>query len=161
MHNRLLITLDAPADAGSEQVRQDVFRRLMSDSSFCGEGGLFGHPLCDWFVIGGRWSGLLAETLMGKEFSVRSRGLSGTDAELDALWQSLGGTGPNPNSRSTYVEHGYRDDAMVVTEALYTALLAENEGTESDREHFADLDFDEVSRDFIGRKWLVVVDYHN
>ena len=60
MHSRLLVTLDAPADAGSQHVREDAFNRLMDDDSFCGEGGRFGHPLCDWFVIGGRWSGLLA-----------------------------------------------------------------------------------------------------
>ena len=31
---------------------------------------------------------------------------------------------------------------------------------DSDGDHFADLDFDEVSRGFIGRKWLGIVDYH-
>jgi len=174
MHNRLFVTLDAPADAGSQQVREDAFNRLMDDDSFCGEGGRFGHPLCDWFVIGGRWSGLLAETLMGGEFNVKAGALSGMDAEflpqsviekhaceLDAIWHSLGGTGPNRYSRSSYLQHGYSDDAMIVSEALYNALLTENEGLDSDGERFADIDGDEVSRGFIGRKWLVVVDYHN
>lgn len=174
MHNRLYVTLDAPADAGSEQVRKDAFNRLMDDNSFCGEGGRFGGPICDWFVIGGRWSGLLADTLTAGEFSAKARALPGMDAEfipqpvveshkgeLDAIWHSLGGTGPNPYSRSSYLQHGYPDDAMPVSEALYNALLTEYEGIDSDGDHFADLDFDAVSRGFIGRKWLVVVDYHS
>jgi hypothetical protein len=53
MHNRLLVTLGAPAEAGSEWVRDDVFDRLTKDDSFCGEPGRFGAPLCDWFFIGG------------------------------------------------------------------------------------------------------------
>ncbi|HWB12757.1 MAG TPA: hypothetical protein VG826_26260 [Pirellulales bacterium] len=174
MHNRLLVTLDAPADAGSEQVRKDVFNRLMQDNSFCGEGGRFGSPLCDWFLIGGRWSGLLADTLIGGEFNAKARALPGMDtqfipqsivennaSELDTIWHSLGGTGPNPYSRSSYLQHGYADDAMVISEALYDILLAANEGCDNDGEGFADLDGDEVNRDFVGRKWLVVVDYHN
>ena len=58
MHNRLLITFEAPAEADSAYVRDDAYDRLMNDYSFCGEGGRFGSPLCDWFVIGGRWSGV-------------------------------------------------------------------------------------------------------
>jgi hypothetical protein len=81
--------------------------------------------------------------------------------ELDAIWQALGGTGPNPYSRDRHLHRGYPDDAMIVSEALYDALLAVNEGTDSDGYGFADLDGDEVSRSFIGRKWLVVVDYHH
>jgi hypothetical protein len=175
MHNRLLITLDAPADAAtSHKVRDDVYDRLMDDDSFCGEGGRFGHPLGDWFVIGGRWSGLLAETQMRGEFKVKVRALEGMNSyfltqsvidghagELDAMWHSLGGLGPNPYSRSSYIQYGYPDDAMLVSEPLYDALLAGHEGCDNECEHFADLDGDEVSRAFIGRKWLVVVDYHN
>lgn len=174
MHNRLLVTLDAPVDTGSQRVREDTFNRLLDDHSFCGEGGRFGHPLCDWFVIGGRWSGLLAATLMRDEFNAKAGALPGMDArfvrqsvvenyadELDVLWHSLGGAGPNPYSRSSYLQHGYPDDAMIVTERLYNALLAENEGIDGDGENYADLDGDEVSRAFVGRKWLVVVDYHN
>jgi len=54
MHHRLLITLDFPAGADSADVRGGVYKKLMDDDSFCGEGGVFGSPLCDWFVIGGR-----------------------------------------------------------------------------------------------------------
>ena len=111
---------------------------------------------------------------MRGEFNAKAGALPGMDAEflpqsvienhaarLDAIWDSLGGTAPNRYSRSSYLQHGYPDDAMVVSEDLYTTLLADNEGCDSDGESFADLDGDEVSRGYIGRKWLVVVDYHN
>jgi hypothetical protein len=159
MHNRLLLTLDAPSDAGSKHVREDAFNRLMDDDSFCGEGGRFGFPLCDWFVIGGRWSGLLSQTLIGDAYRAAAGDQHG--AALDAIWSRHGGPGPSPDNRDNYEQLGYPDDAMIVSEALYDALLAENEGIDSDCQHYADLDGDEVSRGFIGRKWLVVVDYHN
>ncbi|HWB10544.1 MAG TPA: hypothetical protein VG826_15045 [Pirellulales bacterium] len=159
MHNRLLLTLDAPADAGSEQVREDAFDRLMDDNSFCGEGGRFGGPICDWFVIGGRWSGLLTETTIGDAYRTAAGNEQG--AALDAVWSRHGGAGPSPTNRDSYEQLGYVDDAMIVSEALYNALLAENEGIDTDCQHFADLDGEEVSRGFIGRKWLVVVDYHH
>jgi len=117
---------------------------------------------------------MLADTLTGDAFSAKARALPGMDAEfipqsvvekhaaaLDAVWHSLGGAGPNPYSRSGHDHYGYPDDAMLVNEAIYNALLAQYEGIDGDAEHFTDLDGDEVSRGIIGRKWLVVVDYHN
>jgi len=56
-----------------------------------------------------------------------------------------------PIQRDTYQHTGYEDDAMLLTQELYDALL----------EHYADLEYDDVSPAMIGKKWLVVVDYHN
>jgi hypothetical protein len=173
MHHRLLITLKAPTDADSATVRNDVYNRLMSDDSFVGEGGRFGSPLCDWFVIGGRWSGYLAEIVIGesyknalfarlpefdRDFLPRSL-VDRHRADLDELWRIHGGTGPSPYSRSGYEDHGYPDDAMPLTAELYKALLARFENR-NDEGH-ADLDDEALQPDFVGRKWLVVVDYHN
>ena len=175
MHYRLLITLDSPANADSASVRDDVHDRLMQDDSFCGEGGRFGSPRCDWFVIGGRWSGLLAEITIGAAYKDAVRAQfpelareywpqSTVDrhrATLDALWQAHGGTGPSPYTRSGYEQLGFPDDAMLLTPALYDALLSEYDGQSRTGEGHADLDDDPLHRDFIGRKWLVVIDYHN
>jgi hypothetical protein len=175
MHNRMLITLTPPAGADSERVRQNAFGRLIVDDSFCGDGGRFGSSLCDWFVIGGRWSGLLTATVMGGAFThtVRARfpdmdrewlpqSVIDTHAtDLDAIWQSLGGNGPSPYTRSSHEDFGYPDDAMLVTQPLYAALLAEHEGESVVRDSYADLDGDELQPNFVGRKWVVVVDYHN
>ena len=175
MHHLLLITLKAPADADSATVRCDVYDRLMEDNSFVGEGGRFGSPLCDWFVIGGRWSGLLAEIVVGDSFKnavhARFPKLAGDSwpqsfvdrhrAELDALWRLHGGTGPSPYTRSGYEDHGFPDDAMPLTIELYEALLAKYQGDSIGADGYADLDDEELQPDFVGRKWLVVVDYHN
>jgi len=67
--------------------------------------------------------------------------------------------------RDTHKETGYADDAMLVDGVLYEALLKKYQGldqSEDDELHFVDLDYDPVSaKDFIGKKWLVVVDFHN
>ena len=87
-------------------------------------------------------------------------------AGLDQLWQRLGGTGRSPLTRSGYDELGDEDDAMPVDPFLYDRFLTPYAGT--DRQlgddsltDFADLDGDEADASFIGRKWLIVVDYHN
>jgi hypothetical protein len=175
MHHRLLITLDFPPFDDSIHVRRKLYDRLMADDSFCGEGGRFGSPLCDWFVIGGRWSGQLAEIAIGAPYkdAVRARfpelarewwPQSIADqhgAELDALWQAHGGIGPSPYTRTGYEELGHPDDAMMLTARLYEALLAEYRGQEINTDGYADLDDEALQPDFVGRKWLVVVDYHN
>lgn len=175
MHYRMLVTISRPKGANSEDARIAVHHALINDDSFCGEGGRFGSPLCDWFVIGGRWSGLLAEITIGGAFkeTIRSRfpELAGPSysqaaaeryaAELDAVWQAHGGTGRSPYTRSGYDEFGDPDDAMLLTDRLYDALLKEHEGASVDRPGYADLDDEALERSFIGRKWLVVVDYHN
>jgi hypothetical protein len=146
----------------------------MGDDSFCGEGGRFGSPLADWFVIGGRWSGLLKETLLGepykaalkREFPDLAKGWYSTaDVEAnrsrhDQLWRQFGGMDASPLTRSGYEQLGYADDAMVVDQALFDHFLAKYRD-ESGSSEFADLDDEHVDESFIGRKWLVVVDYHN
>lgn len=63
MHELLLVTLSVPEGATSEDARRRAHDLLIHDDSFCGEGGRFGVPLCDWFDLGGRWSGMLREKL--------------------------------------------------------------------------------------------------
>ena len=175
MHYRLLITLDCPAGDDSADVRDLAYTKLMDDDSFCGEGGRFGSPLCDWFVIGGRWSGLLAEVAIGDAYkaAVHARFpelardswpqsfVDKHSAELDALWRHHGGAGPSPYTRSGYEQFGYPDDAMLLTQHLYDALLSGYAGQSFDGDGYADLDDEALCPDFVGRKWLVVVDYHN
>jgi hypothetical protein len=64
-----------------------------------------------------------------------------------------------PYQRDTYKEHGYEDDAMIITEELYDNLLKEYEGRVESKHHI-DLDYEPVSPEMIGKKWVVVVDYH-
>ena len=65
-----------------------------------------------------------------------------------------------PYHRDTYKPDGYEDDAVILTQEIYDGLLKEYEGSE-DSEHHADLDFEPVSPEMIGKKWVVVIDYHS
>ena len=140
--------------------------------------------MADWFVIGGRWSGDLsrsswAHAITGQMNALeREQGVQVWGAfygsaekeriqqELTVRFQSLWDMhAPDeyrgiPLQRDTYQDTGYEDDAMLLTQELYDALLKEYEGKE-EFEHHADLEYDEVSPAMIGKKWLVVVDYHN
>ncbi len=174
MHHLLLVTLEMPDNATSYDARDKAESLLVEDDSFCGNGGRFGAPLCDWFVIGGRWSGMLKEALLGEpyrtafasQFPELANGFYTTDVAnkhrqaLNDLWHSFGGNGDNPTNRSGYDRLGGEDDAMLVDQALFDRFLAERRG-ESAVEGFADLDDEPVDSSFIGRKWLVIVDYHN
>ncbi len=110
MHTLMLVTLTLPASGTSEEACNSAYSRLSEDGSFCGEGGRFGCPLADWFVIGGRWSGILREAILGQpynnaleqEFPEFTKGyfpsslMDQRKASLDQLWQSFGGTGKHP-----------------------------------------------------------------
>jgi hypothetical protein len=180
MHYLMLITLTMLPGETSLAARRRTFNLLIEDDSFCGEGGRFGSPICDWFVLGGRWSGYLRETLLGQPYrdalALRFPILAGDSFSasyakahgpaLDALWREYGGCGPSPFNRSGYDQLGDDDDAMPVDRTIFDHFLAEYRG-ESDRKEnsyrctFADLNDEEVDESFIGRKWIAVVDYHN
>jgi hypothetical protein len=176
MHHRLLITLAMSDGAASLDARISTRTKLLEDESFCGEGGRFGAPLCDWFVIGGRWSGKLREELLGQDYQEAFRrdfpdftnGWFATSliekhrAGLDQLWLRFGGCGSHPITRSGYDELGEEDDATLIDATVYEHFLKQYHGFDiADDPHFADLDSDPVDDWFIGRKWLVVIDYHN
>ncbi len=180
MHYLMLVTLDLLDGETSLDARQRAHDLLCEDDSFCGPGGRFGAPLCDWFLIGGRWSGLLKETLLGQPYKAAFAQQfpdMATDfypatlidthrGRLDQLWQAFGGTGPSPVTRDSREQLGYKDDAMVVDQALFDHFLAHYRDEpfrleRGDHCKFADLENESVDETFIGRKWLVVVDYHN
>lgn len=176
MHYLMLVTVEADS---SKQARITVFEALARDATFCGQIGWFGVPVCDWFVIGGRWSGMLPETQMGKLFRDAviycfpemadnwwPQSLADSHGkELDSLWQSHGGVGSSPYTRSDAGELGHEDDAMPLTAELYDELLSRFEGERlvADDGHcqYLDLQDELLTPDAIGSKWLVVVDYHN
>lgn len=179
MHYLMLATLTALAGETSAEARDRVYDQLLDDPSFCGDGGRFSSSLCDWFVIGGRWSGLLAETLLGDaykaafaaEFPEFANGyypasLAETHRDrLNQFWQQCGGTGDHPVARNSHKHYGCDDDAQMVDHALYRHFLSQYRGESSRKEFsdtckFADLDGDDVDENFIGRKWLIVIDYH-
>jgi hypothetical protein len=181
MHYRFLVTFDTHRATTSTEAREYVWQTL-NEEGFC-EQGRWAGGLCDWFVIGGRWSGelsrhswaraLTAQMLaIEQEHGIHVWGVSYGDkgkqhlqAELaerfHAMWKTVAPPAYQdiPIQRNTY-GNGYEDDAMLLTQELYDALLKEHEGA-TESEYHADLDSDEVSPAVIGAKWIVVVDYHN
>jgi|GEM_PF-1669689 len=187
MHSRLFVTINKEGKETSEQVRQRVYDALLDDPSFIREGGRFGAPVADWFVIGGRFSGDLQKARLDQEK------LKAVDAQFErqyGWW--VGGeqhvterqrqeqyrglfakhfpdyTGELPYWRDGYATFGAEDDAQPVDRQLYDALLdpfvghtADQSDDDDDQWLFIDLDHDEVSPAFLGSKWLVVVDYHS
>lgn len=185
MHYSLLITFNKEKAENSKEARQYVNNELINDTSFVGEGGRFSSPVADWFVVGGRWSGTLNDLhneFIKKvrekyppehEFGYSTKFVDGNQENFQKLWEDMGGKDKNPYNRDTYQDLGYEDDAILVDEKTYNEKLKEFEGTEfgyteSSYEghswkdlHFVDLDYERVSKDFIGRKWVVIVDYHS
>lgn len=118
--------------AGSSfEVRRHVSAWLSRNGLLIDPDTRWSGGIADWYVIGGRWTGDLS-------------GIS------DAEWRD----------RYRGFPLGYEDDAQLVTEALYDRFLAEYENDVADWSSFVDLEDEPVTRAFIGRKWLVVIDYH-
>lgn len=63
------------------------------DGGFASQ-SIYNNAIADWFVIGGRWSGLFTELLTGEE---------------------------QPN-RDAYENEGYPDDSIILTEELYKKI---------------------------------------
>jgi len=77
---------------------------------------MYNGVVWDWYVIGGRWSGILnklnqrfltaANRFMAKKCKVKTKELRVTDKllkecanDLNAIWEKMGGTGSNPYER--------------------------------------------------------------
>jgi hypothetical protein len=181
MHTLLIVTVSMSYDATSEDARGHVHDLLCEDDSFCGNGGRFGSPLCDWFLVGGRWSGLLQETLFGDAYQAAfkrefphfaddwyPRDLVEQHREaLTRFWHRFGGQGEHPVTRHAWDITGGDDDAMPLNRRLYDHFLKEHAGFATSLPgqgavcDFADLDDEPVEESFIDRKWLVVIDYHS
>jgi hypothetical protein len=177
MHYRFLVTFKSSAAKNSPQARRHAAQTLDAQG-FAGDDGM-----ADWFVVGGRWSGELSRHSWAKLITEQMDALEKshdvevwgthyadeekqrTQRELAARFQLMWDAAAPPAfrgipfQRDTYKTDGYEDDAMLLSQELYDALLREFAG-QSKSEYHADLDFDDVSPEMVGRKWLVVVDYH-
>jgi hypothetical protein len=176
MHYRFLVTFNKDEAETSLDARSYVMDYLQ-ENGFAGE-GRWGGGYADWFVIGGRWSGVLTLCLLNqekvnkvqKEFEeTHGWWLGGTEhvtedqrrEQMRAIFyrEFPDFTGDMPYWRNQYEAYGYEDDAMVLTQELYDALLKAYEGQDESENH-ADLEYEPVSPAMVGKKWVVVVDYH-
>jgi hypothetical protein len=182
MHYCFLVTFKSGAAKNSAQARRYVTESLY-EQGFVYADDRWSSGIADWFVIGGRWSGelsrhtwakLITEEMhaLEKSHDVQVWGSFYGDAEKQRVQRELAerfqhiwdAAAPRafraiPVQRDTYKEDGYEDDAMLLTQELYDALLKDFAGLKESENH-ADLEYDDVSPEMVGRKWLVVVDYH-
>ncbi len=175
MHQLLLVTTRADQYKSTEDAREKVFAQLENDQSFCGTGGRFGGPIADWFVIGGRWSGELVKPEsytddVKKIYNIDDDFISESEINkqkkaLEKYWTSFGNKLPEPLFRDPYIEYGYDDDCLLITPDIYQRFLldyvGQSEAYTLGNCTFIDLEYDAVSPQFIGKKYLIVVDYHN
>lgn len=203
MHHRLYVLLAKKDAKTSEEARRTVNNRLEEDGSFVGGGGgMFGTPVCDWFKIGGRWSGAFSANTWGKklydklgkmedEAGVEVRGVSyGRGSEnvekqkvlrekVEKLYkESLPEKYKNKGltyDRNSYGALGYEDDAMILTKKLYDICVKPYEdaniadfGTDDhgqpnliDLAYFWSTEKTEFGEGCIGKRWIVMVDYHS
>ena len=119
-------------------------RNILENKGFVTqEGSYWGGGKCDWFVIGGRWSGILTQAL--GQIPIQD-------------------TRKKTSQRDTYNHLGYDDDSMVLTRKLLDGLqhnkLAYLNGVEVyDEDNYEEKLISDLTTDDIG-KVIVVVDYH-
>ena len=177
MHYRFLVTFKSAAAKNSTQARRYAAQTLDA-KGFAGD-----YAMADWYVVGGRWSGELSRHTWAKliteqmdalerEHGVQVWGAFYGDEEkqreqrelaerFQAMWHAAAPCAFRdiPIQRNTYKLDGYEDDAMLLSQGLYDALLHEYVG-QSESEYHVDLDGEDVLPEMVGHKWLVVVDYH-
>jgi hypothetical protein len=144
----------------SERAREEATAALESEG-FCSEGGYFSSGKSDWFVIGGRDSGLLSSAY--NPFVTQTLKRDCTPAEREQLWKELGGDGSEPFLRDQYDEFGDDDDAQILTPQLLADLKREHGQTEVFiAANFEELPIAQLSDVYAdGKHWIVVVDYHS
>src|SRR5271166_2118870 len=142
MHYLMLATFTFLDGDTSQDARQQAENLLQQDDSFCGDGGRFGSPLCDWFVIGGRWSGVLQQTLLGDEYQAAftrefpqfvndwyTRDLIAKHRDqLNQFWHRFGGKDEHPVNRRDSHKDCSDDDAMPLDRRLYDHFLKDHAG---------------------------------
>jgi hypothetical protein len=154
---------------------------ILDEEDFVAGEGYWGGGKCDWYVMGGRWSGELSGLSIEGDFYeevlkfVRSKEgnrkdfgwVSVSDCkkyadEIQKLWLALGGKNANPYARDCYKRDGLEDDAVILSPEIIAAVKEKwrDEVEYYDSDSFEEKNLSALSNEDIGH-WLVAVDYHN
>ena len=187
MHAILYVLCPKHGLEDSKSARDHVFHWL-SDNGFTENKGLFQRYYADWFVIGGRWSGeLTANQLdqekikaLNNEFEKKYGFWINKDITEEIrreqyntlLKQYFPDYQGSPWAfRDSYQESGYEDDAQIVNQSIYDRIIKDHLIDEISQEKLwnggaviaTDMqdNKDPTTPDrFIGKYWIVVVDFH-
>jgi hypothetical protein len=157
--------------ADSAEKAMALAQQELDRNGFCAE-GYFVMSRCNWYAIGGRWSGVLQELAAGfafldevkKQFGLPDSSIPlpwarEHDRELQALWESLGASGRHSWAR---VQYGTEeaDDAMPITATMLKGLKKGyfREVGVFDPDAFTEYPASALDESAAG-DWLVVVDY--
>jgi len=182
MHARLFALFDKD-EAQTPEDACAVADTLLECNGFAGHSGLFSESPSDWYVIGGRWSGELVWAQLGygrQEEFWKKAGQEGIDGipftegevhkKLRRIFREMFPDYPahkvEPVARDCHKTHP--DDAMLLDEPLAKFLgELKRYPLETDDVHDGDayVDLSEPweeykLQDMLGKKWLVVVDFH-
>jgi len=171
-----------------EEAQKRVYELLL-DNNFASENnGFYGSSKADWFVIGGRWSGLMTQSLpsyneakelikplLKKELKkspdlldylyINDHHIQSeeTKKEIDRIFTEKTGY---PFFRNTYGHTEYGDDFFELTEETLAILQKDYADIEvafvEDDDNYIDYEgkVSDLGKKHLG-EYLVIVDYHN
>ncbi len=131
MHTRVVLLMLAE-NVAMAQLRTTDFMEAYGDDK-----------VWDWYVIGGRWSGALSQYSQGFEDKAKElveskdgdyfqSDIDAKQTELQALWESLGATGPNPWANHYNIpKSGGVYDVMPLTSCLIQVKQWQQNPTEA------------------------------
>lgn len=159
-------------EAETSQDARTIARDILNNEGFANMEGYFSSGKADWFVVGGRWTGILIEILgkvpkfdekhvqeriqeniKNKKFKNKKEKEKWIQSEILSYY------------RDTYTEVGYDDDAAILTKELIDALKNfDPKFKMKECEIFEQGEGESVVNDLSDKdigKWIVVIDYHS
>ncbi len=184
MHSLAYALLPIEEAYSSQEARKLVYNFLVNDASFMEDSHAtyrFWSPICDYFRIGGRFSGNLNPQSTLDEFDKKAEELYGNKDSIDftysfvnenkevlnKIWSELGGQSESPLTRSDSEIYGYEDDAKIMDEEVVEKIEKLEQPDLLGKERILDCSDDncyweiEDYKELIGKAWVVVIDYHN
>lgn len=180
MHSLYFVRLAKQSAKNSEGAR-NLADSILETNGFNAQRGFWASGKGDWYVIGGRWSGELTRLTLKKDFfeevkkeipfkydaGYTKQEIKANDGKLQALWETLGGTGRHPYGRDSYGCYGAEDDALMMTSSLVKKLQSSDKWQDVEVAYCDEYDdvveeakISELKAEDLVDSWLVVVDYH-
>lgn len=136
MHVKSYVLVPVTEATSSLEARKYVTEVLGDDPTFVGKEGRFATPVCDWFVIGGRWSGTLCPKELIDEFYGQVRKVFDKEnpymldssfikkncKTLESIWKRLGQKHNSLLTRNSACRLGEEDDACMLDYRLAEEL---------------------------------------
>lgn len=168
MHNVYLVLLWKGAYVKNGKLDSEAARlaatSILETEGFCETEGYFTGGKGDWFVVGGRWSGLLTKVQGKKVKPDKSHMKEELKKLLSYGWKKEKAVMEvmENDFRNSRKKLGYPDDAQIMTAGLIEGIK-KAEGVEDmgifDAEEHCEKSRKDLSEDDIG-KVVVVIDYH-